>query len=124
MTLDSKIQRWDTAIRVNKCLPVGVPVHNPSSPFFSVIDQLDGSLQGLSGFVNDAVANLETTGEMLMNKQWHTRFEKYWSTAAECGINEHTCSFNPHINPHTADISSRKFVEINVFPHDNTIQII
>lgn len=43
-------------------VPVGVSVHNTSSPFLSVIDELDGSFQGLSGFVHDAVTNLDTTG--------------------------------------------------------------
>lgn len=45
------------------CLPVSVTVHNSCSPFLSVIDQPDGSFQGLSGFVNNAVSHLENTGD-------------------------------------------------------------
>lgn len=65
-------QRWDAEKSGNNRLPVGVAVHNARSPFLSVIDQPDGSLQGLSGFVDDAVSNLETTGDTLMNKHLGT----------------------------------------------------
>lgn len=51
-------QRWNI-----NYLPVSVSIHNTRSPFLSVIHQLDGSLQCLSGFVDDAVSNLETTNE-------------------------------------------------------------
>lgn len=42
-----------------RTVPVSVSVHNTRSPFLRVIDQLDGSLQGLPGFVDDAVSDLQ-----------------------------------------------------------------
>lgn len=39
-------------------LPVSVSIYNPSTPFLGVIHQFNSSFQGLSGFVNNAIANL------------------------------------------------------------------
>lgn len=81
-TVTPDFRRWDVEKSANNCLPVGVSVHNTCSPFLSVIDQLDGSLQGLSGFVDDAVSNLETTDESIMKNHCSARFEKHWCTGS------------------------------------------
>lgn len=47
---------------LGKRSPVSVSVHNARSPFLGVVHHLDSSLQGLPGFVDDAVSNLEEDG--------------------------------------------------------------
>lgn len=71
--------------------PVGVPIHNTCSPFPGVIDQFDGSLQGLPGLVHNTVSNLENKNwniKLLMLSDWQY---EYCPSSPEMPVSSYLC---------------------------------